>query len=178
MKRLLSAAGIIACVGLSLDVGGMARAQTPAPDSGGAAREASAPRHATGTFDVKLTALGTADSADTAGSKSLGRMAVAKQIHGDLEGTSTGEMLTAFTSVKGSAVYVAIERVSGTLHGRRGTFVLHHTGIMTRGAQQLTITVVPDSGTDELTGLAGKMTIKIENGEHFYDFEYTLGAAP
>ena len=124
---------------------------------------------ASGTFDVKLGAQVMDDNAEGA----LGRMSLDKQFHGDLEGTSKGQMLTAATSVKDSAGYVAIERVTGTLHGRKGTFALQHSGIMTRGAPQLTITVVPDSGTGQLVGLAGKMTIKIADGKHFYDFEYT-----
>jgi len=101
-------------------------------------------------------------------------MTIDKQIHGDLEATSKGQMLTAGTSVKGSAGYVAIERVSGTLHGRTGTFILQHTGTMTRGALQLSITVVPDSGTGQLTGLNGKMDIQIADGKHSYDFAYAL----
>jgi hypothetical protein len=101
-------------------------------------------------------------------------MAIAKQFRGDLEATSTGEMLTAGTNTKGSAGYVAIERVSGTLHGRKGTFILQHSGTMTRGAPQLTITVVPDSGTGELEGLAGTMAIKVAGGAHSYEFDYTL----
>src|SRR5262245_12667616 len=131
--------------------------------------------HASGTFEVKLAPQGTGGSAE---GSTLARMSIDKQFHGDLEGTSKGEMLSAGTSVKGSAGYVAIERVSGTLKGRSGTFVLQHNGIMTRGEGQLTITVVPDSGTGQLAGLAGTMTIKIENGKHFYELEYTLGAAP
>lgn len=123
--------------------------------------------HARGAFEVKLTP----QSTDPA----LGRMTVAKQLHGDLEGTSAGEMLTAMTSVKDSAGYVAVERVSGALHGRRGTFVLQHNATMTRGAQQLTIVVVPDSGTDQLSGIAGTMSITIDkDGKHFYDLEYTM----
>ena len=126
---------------------------------------------ATGTFDVKLNPQKLADSAaDTA----LGRMSIDKQFHGDLEAVSKGEMLSAGTSVKGSAGYVAIERVSGTLHGRNGTFVLQHSGIMTHGAAQLSVTVVPDSGTGQLAGLVGEMTINIVDGKHFYDFEYTI----
>jgi Protein of unknown function (DUF3224) len=101
-------------------------------------------------------------------------MAIDKQFHGELEATSMGQMLTAGTSVKGSAGYVAIEKVTGALHGRSGTFVLQHTGTMTRGAPQLTITVVPDSGTDQLVGLSGKMNINIVDGKHSYDFEYSL----
>ena len=126
---------------------------------------------ASGTFAVKLNPLATYETAENAG---LGRMSIDKRFHGDLEGTSKGEMLTAGTSVKGSAGYVAIERVSGTLHGRAGTFVLQHNGTMNRGAPQLSITVVPDSGTDQLAGLAGTMTINIADGKHSYDFEYTL----
>jgi hypothetical protein len=130
--------------------------------------------HATGTFEVKLTPLETNEKDST-----LGRMSIDKQFHGDLEGTSKGEMLTGMTSVKGSAGYVAIEKVSGSLLGKRGTFILQHTGTMTRGAPQLSVTVVPDSGTGELVGLAGKMTIKIDEGKHSYEFEYSLlEAAP
>ena len=123
--------------------------------------------HATGTFEVKLTPQATDDPA-------LGRLTIDKQFHGDLEGTSKGQMLTAMTDIKGSAGYVAIERVTGTLSGRAGTFALQHTGTMTRGAQQLSVTVVPDSGTGALAGLVGKMSIQIEGGKHSYEFEYSL----
>jgi beta-lactamase class D len=126
---------------------------------------------ASGTFEVRLAPLTPYNEAAEAG---LGRMSIDKEFSGDLVATSKGEMLTAMTAVDGSAVYVAIERVSGTLDGRSGTFALYHTGIMDRGAQQLTVTVVPDSGTGELEGIAGAMTIRIEGGKHFYDFEYTL----
>jgi hypothetical protein len=123
---------------------------------------------ASGTFEVKLTPQeGVAEG--------LGRMSIEKTFRGDLEATSAGEMLTAGTAVKGSAGYVAIERVVGTLHGRGGSFVLQHSGTMTRGAPQLTITVVPDSGTDELVGLIGTMAIIIEGGGHSYEFDYTIG---
>ena len=127
--------------------------------------------HARGTFEVKLTPQATDDSP---GSALLGRMSIDKVFHGDLEATSKGAILTAGTSIKGSAGYVAIERVSGTLHGRTGAFVLQHSGTMTRGAPQLTITVVPDSGTEGLVGLAGKMAIIIAEGKHSYEIEYTL----
>jgi hypothetical protein len=141
------------------------------PSSALARKEAAlVPTRASGTFDVKLAPQTMASSDNP----TLGRMSIEKQFRGDLEGTSSGEMLTASTNVKGSAGYVAIERVSGTLRGRSGTFVLQHSGTMTRGAPQLVITVVPDSGTDRLAGLDGRMSIKIENGKHFYDFEYTL----
>jgi len=129
---------------------------------------------ATGSFDVKLTPQAT--DTPTEGSP-LGRLTIDKQFHGDLEGTSKGEMLTAgSTTIKNSAGYVAVERVTGTLHGKRGTFALQHSGVMTRGEGKLTITVVPDSGTGDLTGLAGTMTIDISNGKHSYTFDYTLGA--
>ena len=83
-------------------------------------------------------------------------------------------MLSLMTEVKGSGVYVAIERVTGTLHGRKGSFALHHTGLMLRNTPQLSVTVVPDSGTDELVGLTGSMKINIEGGKHTYEFEYAL----
>ncbi|MGA3324881.1 MAG: DUF3224 domain-containing protein [Terriglobia bacterium] len=128
--------------------------------------------HARGSFEVKLTPQ--KPDNPVAESANLGRMSIDKKFSGDLEATSKGEMLSAMTEVKGSAGYVAIERVSGTLHGRSGTFVLQHNGTMTRGAPELSITVVPDSGTSQLVGLAGKMTIKIVDGKHFYEFDYTL----
>jgi len=127
--------------------------------------------HARGAFDVKLTPR----PADTGDKSSIGQMSVAKQYHGDLDGIGTGEMLTGMTAVKDSAVYVAIERVTGTLDGRHGSFTLSHIGTMNRGAQDLRIAVVPDSGTDRLTGIAGTMSITIDkDGKHFYDFAYTL----
>ncbi len=126
---------------------------------------------ATGTFNVTLTPQA-ADAPDEGAP--LGRMSIAKQFHGDLDGISTGAMLTAGTVVKGSAGYVAVERVSGTLGGRRGTFALQHSGTMTRGEPSLTISVVPDSGTGELTGLAGSMAIVIADGKHSYEFDFTL----
>ena len=101
-------------------------------------------------------------------------MTIDKQFHGDLEATSKGQMLTAGTSVKGSAGYVAIEKVGGVLHGRSGTFVLQHTGTMNRGTPHLAVSVVPDSGTDQLAGLTGEMTIHIADRKHSYEFEYSL----
>jgi hypothetical protein len=101
-------------------------------------------------------------------------MSIEKQLHGDLEGTSQGQMLTAGTAVKTSAGYVAIERVTGTLAGRTGTFILQHSATMDRGTPQLSITVVPDSGTGQLEGLIGKMNIIIAAGKHSYEFEYTI----
>ena len=128
--------------------------------------------HASGTFEVKI--IPQKPDNKEAESANLGRLSIDKQFRGDLEATSKGEMLSAATEVKGSAGYVAIERVNGTLHGRSGTFVLQHSGTMTRGAPELSLTVVPDSGTGQLVGLAGKMTIKIEEGKHFYEFDYRL----
>jgi len=127
--------------------------------------------HARGTFDVKLVPQPPEDASQD---PSLGRMTLDKQFHGDLEGTSKGQMLSAGTRVKGSGGYVAIEQVSGTLSGHTGTFVLQHSGTMTRGTLQLSITVVPDSGTGQLAGISGKLDITITNGKHFYDFEHTL----
>jgi hypothetical protein len=146
----------------------------PFQDSGAAKKEAVVTAHASGTFEVKVTPENSEGKTESA---TFGRMSIDKQFHGDLEGTSKGEMLTAGTEVKGSAGYVALEKVSGTLQGRSGTFMLQHGGTMTRGVPQLTITVVPDSGTGQLAGLAGKMTIKIADGKHSYDFEYTLTEA-
>ena len=145
---------------------------TPAPAIPTAASAGT--KRATGTFDVKLTPQGEDDKRDGA---TTGRMTADKQYHGDLEGTGKGEMLSALADVKGSGSYVAIERISGTLNGRKGTFVLAHSGTMTRGAQQLDITVVPDSGTGELAGITGRMTIVISEGKHSYDFEYLLTEA-
>lgn len=131
--------------------------------------------HASGSFEVRLEA---AEPEDAAEGTSLGRRSIDKRFHGDLEAVSKGQMLTAGTSVKGSAAYVAIERVSGTLHGRGGSFILQHSGTLDRGAAQQSVTVVPDSGTGQLQGLAGRMTITIAEGKHGYALEYTLPAGP
>ncbi len=126
--------------------------------------------HAKGTFDVKVFPL--AD--DHAAGAGLSRMSIDKQFHGDLEASSEGQMLSFMSSVKGSAGYVAMERVTGKLSGRSGSFVLQHSATMERGAPTLNITVVPDSGTGDLTGLTGKLQIIIADGKHSYDFEYSL----
>jgi len=133
-----------------------------------ARKEAAVPHAATGAFDVKMTPLKAEDGS------TLARFALDKQYHGALDGKSLGEMLTAGTAVKNSAGYVAFETFTGTLDGRTGTFVLQHSATMTRGDGKLSITVVPDSGTGALEGLSGTMTIRIENGAHFYDFAYAL----
>lgn len=126
--------------------------------------------HANGTFDVKVTP----QTYDKNGDPAVSRMTIDKQFHGDLEGTSKGQMLAA-GDPKTSGVYVAIEKFNGSLKGRSGTFILHHTGLMTRGVPQLSITVAPDSGTGQLAGLTGTLTINIAaDGKHSYEFEYTL----
>jgi Protein of unknown function (DUF3224) len=126
---------------------------------------------AAGTFEVKLNPMPAYNSAENA---KLARMSIDKQFHGALDAASKGEMLTAATDVKGSAGYVAMERVSGRLDGRKGDFVLQHNATMTRGAPYMNIVVVPDSGTGELAGLTGTMRIIIADGKHSYEFEYDL----
>jgi hypothetical protein len=130
---------------------------------------------AAGAFDVTMTPEPSYEGAD--GGIVLGRVALTKQFHGPLEASSVVQMLTAGTPVKGSAGYVAIERVVGRLDGRSGTFVLQHSGTMNRGQASLSVAVVPDSGTGELAGLAGTMAIDIVDGKHSYRFEYTLPQA-
>ena len=126
---------------------------------------------AVGTFEVKLT------PREPEGDSGVGRMVLDKQFQGDLEATSQGQMLAFMTAVKGSAGYVAMERVVGTLHGRSGSFTLQHSGTMTKGVPGLSVTVVPDSGTDDLAGLSGRMTINIDAGAHSYEFEYAIEPA-
>jgi hypothetical protein len=130
-------------------------------------------QRATGSFAVTLTPLSNAEiSADAM----LGRVLLVKTFEGDLEGTARGQMLSASTSIKGSAGYVAIDCVEGKLHGRRGGFMLQHSGSMNRGMPSLSIMVVPDSGTGELAGLTGTLSINIVGGRHFYDFIYSFSA--
>jgi len=127
---------------------------------------------ASGPFEVSLKPL---PMDNEPGNEMLGRMAIDKQFSGDLEGNSKGQMLTGGTAIKTSAGYVAIELVTGTLKGRKGSFILQHTGVMNRGSPSLVITVVPDSGTGQLEGIRGTMAIKIEGGKHSYELNYTLG---
>jgi hypothetical protein len=135
---------------------------------------AGAQTRASGTFDVKITPQAADDHSDGG---ALGRMSIDKTYHGDLEGTAVGTMLTGMSpSEKTSGVYVAVERVTATLAGRHGSFILHHTGVMDRGRQSLNVTVVPDSGTDQLTGITGTLAIDIRDGKHIYTFEYALPA--
>jgi len=170
MKQRSRAGAVgVTAICLFLGLGASASPQTQPSNPDAAQKGAAMTNHASGTFEVKLAPQTLADPASA-----LSRMSIDKQFHGDLEATSKGEMLSAMTEVKGSGVYVAVERVTGTLQGRSGTFLLHHTGIMTRGVPQLSVTVVPDSGTGQLAGLAGKMDIKIDDGKHSYTFDYTL----
>lgn len=127
---------------------------------------------ATGPVDVTMKPQSAVDAV-------VGRFALDKQYQGDLEGTGTGEMLTGLTAVQGSAGYVAIEKITGTLAGRRGRFLLQHSGTMSRGQPARVITVIPDSGTGELTGLTGTMDIQIaRDGSHSYTFSYRLPEKP
>ncbi|WP_411884878.1 DUF3224 domain-containing protein [Polaromonas sp. YR568] len=129
------------------------------------------PSHATGSFEVNLVPQSLADA--DAGPL-MGRLSINKTFSGDLQATSKGEMLSAGTAVKGSAGYVAMERVTGTLNGKSGSFVLQHSGTMNRGTPQLTVSVVPDSGTGELTGLTGTLSIQIADGKHSYAMDYEI----
>jgi hypothetical protein len=171
MKIRVRAAAAVAGVLLSLGTGS-ARAQGGSPAPGATHRESVVTNHASGTFEVKVTP----QAPDENGEPSVGRLSLDKQFHGDLEGTSKGQMLAVRSDVEGSAGYVAMERVTGTVAGRTGSFALQHYGIMNRGAPTLTISVVPDSGTGQLAGLAGTMTIDVVEGKHLYALEYTLPA--
>jgi hypothetical protein len=132
-------------------------------------------RHAAGTFEVKMAPLAPDDA--TTGT-AIARYGLDKQFHGDLEAASKGEMLSSGDPAKGSAGYVAIEQVTGTLQGHTGSFALQHTGTMDHGNYKLSVTVVPGSGAGALAGIAGTMVITIADGKHSYAFDYTLPAAP
>jgi hypothetical protein len=160
--RATTRTGVAAWTALTVGLTALAAAQTPTTPE-----EATVTHEATGTFDVKLTP-------QTAHSSLLGRMTIDKQLHGDLEAESVGEMVSAMGAVQGSAGYVAMEVVRGTLNGRSGSFVLQHSATMNRGVPTLSVTVVPDSGTDGLAGISGRMTIIIEGKDHSYRFEYSL----
>jgi Protein of unknown function (DUF3224) len=127
--------------------------------------------HVTGVFDVKIIRQ---PAEALAAGDSIGRMLLDKRFHGDLDATSVGQMLAMRTAVEGSAGYVAMELVTGRLQGKSGTFVLQHSGTMNRGQATLDLHVVPDSGTQELQGLSGKMAIDIRDGQHFYTFDYEI----
>jgi hypothetical protein len=180
-NRYQSAAAIFAGVCLSLGFEIIASGQIHSLPA--SAVEQAAPKenvvttHAAGTFDVKNIP----QTAEPGADASLVRMTMDKQYHGDLDAHSIGQGLTAGTDVKGSAGYVAIERVTGKLHGRSGSFTMQHSGIMAHGDYQLTVTIVPDSGTGELAGIAivpGSFKFNIDAaGKHAYEFDYTLPAA-
>jgi hypothetical protein len=174
-KRSGAGAGVITAICLSLAFGPSGSAQAGSAKPIAKQKGAAVAAHARGTFEVQMNPRAPEDKAEGA---SLGRLSLDKKFHGDLVATGKGEMLTAVTDVKGSAGYVAIERITGTLHGRSGSFVLLHRGIMTNRGQELTLTVVPDSGTRQLVGLAGEMAIQIADGKHSYDLAYTLPKAP
>ena len=159
---------LCACLSLSWAV----LAQQPAPRL--AKKEPVMTRHAEGTFDVKMSPPGTADATAVT---AISRFGIDKQFHGDLDGSSKGLMLSAGDPAKGNAGYVAIEQVTGKLAGHSGSFALQHMGIMENGGYKLTVIVVPGSGTGELAGITGAMTIVIANGKHSYTLEYTLPAA-
>lgn len=144
-------------------------AQTGTPAQPQPNKETALTQHARGTFDVKLTP----QPGDDKEQPALARFSLEKQFHGDLEGTSKGEMIST-GSAQGSGGYVALERVTGTVNGRSGSFALQHSGVMNRGVPNLTITVVPGSGTGQLVGLSGSFTLTMKDGKHFYDLEYTL----
>jgi hypothetical protein len=173
--RIRFRAGVGAFVVVWLYLGATAYGQMQSSVANAVKKGEAMATHASGTFEVKLLPQPPDDKAE---GSTLGRMSIDKQFHGDFEGTAKGQMLTAGTDVKGSAGYVAIERVTGTLHGRSGSFVLQHSGTLTKGTAQQSITVVPDSGAGQLVGLTGKMIVAIADGKHSYDFEYTLPAAP
>ena len=126
---------------------------------------------ATGTFSVKLELQPASPQADAA---VIGRRSLEKSFHGDLEAAGSGEMLSVMTAVDGSMAYVALEKVSGTLAGKQGSFLLQHASQMVRGQPFQSIRVVPDSATGDLLGLDGEMRIDVRDGEHFYVFEYSF----
>ena len=159
--------------GATAGLGFVVRAQAQPQGRSAAQKEAPVALRATGTFDVKVEAQGEADKGE---GSTLGRYSLDKQYHGDLDGIAKGTMLTAGTDVKGSAGYVAMERVTGTLQGRSGSFALQHSGTMAHGEQHQSIMVVPDSGTGQLVGIAGRLTVIIAGGKHSYEFEYSLPA--
>ena len=171
-RAVISAAiilGVIVCTA------SMAHTQSHPQESNSSQKAAPMSKHATGTFDVKLAV----QTDEKAGDPTVGRMSIDKVFHGDLEATSKGQMLSTITEVKGSAGYVAIERVTGTLQGHAGSFSLQHNATMNRGVPELNVIVIPDSGTGQLVGITGKLNIIVApDGKHSYEFDYTLPDAP
>jgi Protein of unknown function (DUF3224) len=169
-----SCVALLAIITLSVASAHPIRAQRAAVAPISAPEESAVTTIARGTFDVTVKSLPSDEFAEAA---ALGRMSIDKQFHGDLEGTSKGQMLATSTAVAGSAAYVAIEKVTGSLNGRRGSFSLQHSAWMAGGEQAMTITVVPDSGTEALVGLKGSLLIIIADGKHSYEFTYSLPGA-
>lgn len=172
-KGVRDGAGLIIAICLIVGLGVFVKAQRKSSVSR-LEKETNGMTHASGEFEVKMIPQ---PADDKSAGAAIGRFTLDKKFTGDLEATSKGEML-AVMAAEGSAGYVAMEQVTGKLNGRNGNFALQHTGTMTRGAPQLSVTVVPDSGTEQLKGIAGKMTIKIDGAKHFYEFEYTLAENP
>ncbi len=166
-------------LGVALALGGQAVLHDRAPMLTAAIlmppTETSMSMHARGTFEVQITPQPIDAFTDAT---TLGRMTIDKQFSGDLIGTGKGQMLTGMGTVKGSAAYSAIERVTGTMAGRQGSFVLQHTGVMAKGEQTLAITIVPDSGTEGFAGISGTLAIIIDGKKHSYDLEYSLPSVP
>jgi hypothetical protein len=166
-SQLATTVILVASLCTALDGRAQSTATQPQPQ---AKKETPVTLHAKGPFDVKISPQADADLPQGV----LSRMGIDKQFHGDLEAVSKGEMLAAGNPSKGSAGYVALEQVTGTLNGKKGSFVLQHSATIDHGVPHLSVTVVPESGTDQLTGLSGSMNIIITAGKHSYDFEYTL----
>lgn len=159
------AACLCLLIGLSLSV----YSQTKSPK--GAPKGKPMKTQAKGTFDVKVIPVPPDEKAQETG---IGRFLLDKQFHGDLEASSKGEMIASGSPASGSGGYVAMEKVSGILNGRKGSFMLQHNGTMQGGAAEMNVVVIPGSGTEELAGIEGKLTIIIADGKHSYEFEYTL----
>ena len=171
INRIITSGGILIFASLLMSIGTLAYAQSPVDTTTTSQTHTEMTTIASGTFDVKLIPQAPEEASEDSG---MGRMTIDKQFFSDLDAHSVGQMLTAMTATEGSAGYDAIEHVSGTLHERVGTFVLQHNATMAHGAQQQSVSVVPDSGTGELVGLSGEMKITISDGKHFYEFTYTL----
>jgi len=168
-------AGAVGAVGVLLSLGlcSSANPQTNSPKS--IQKEKSIKMQASGTFDVKVIPQAPDDNSQEAG---ISRLLLDKQFHGDLEANSKGQMLASGSPAEGSGGYVAMEKVSGTLNGRKGSFMLQHNGTMKGGVAEMIVTVVPGSGAEQLVGLEGKMKIIIADGKHSYEFEYALAQSP
>ncbi len=165
---------ILAASCLVLCLTTIANSQTKSPNTKAKKKETPVTKLAKGTFEVKVVPLA---AEENVGDPKISRLSLEKQFSGDLTGSSKGQMLGIDTAIKDSGGYVAAERFTGTLNGKKGSFSLQHSGTMRGGKFELNIIVVPDSGTGELAGISGKMKIIIEGGKHFYEFEYVLEKA-